>query len=152
MSLLVAFGAAADPQSTPLRVRANVVTNCRIAVSDLAFGDYDPLGRNQTAELDGSANVRVLCTRSAEAALGFDDGDHGASGMRSMTGGDSARVVYELYQDPNRTREWTPDNAVYMVSAGGREAQQFTIYARIPAGQQVGSGTYTDVVRATVHF
>jgi spore coat protein U-like protein len=129
-----------------------VVTNCQIVVSDLAFGTYDPLGANQNQQLDGSAAVRVLCTRSASASIEIDAGQSGSAASRSMTSG-SQRVAYQLYRDSNRTRAWSGESdAIRFVSSSGRDSQQFTVYARIPAGQQVPSGLYTDVVRATVYF
>ena len=38
------------------------------------------------------------------------------------------------------------------VSEGIHKPQQLTVYGRIPPGQEVASGVYTDVVTATVDF
>lgn len=151
--LLVAFDAAADPRPVRLDVSTTVVTNCRIAVSDLAFDSYDPLGSNATAAADGKAAVRVSCTRSASAEVELESGDQQPGQSRSMTSSDSGRVVYQLYRDAGHTRPWSSGSqAVRLVSDSARRQQQFVVYGRIPPGQDVRSGTYTDVVRATVHF
>jgi spore coat protein U-like protein len=131
---------------------ATVVTNCQVTVSDLAFGAYDPLGAHANQQLDGSAAVRVVCTRSAGASIELDSGENNSGSQREMSSG-TTRIQYQLYRDSNRTRAWSRDSdAVHLVSSSARDSQQFTVYARVPAGQKVASGLYTDVVRATVYF
>ena len=152
LCLLCASGAQAASTSAPVQVTATVVTNCQITVSDLAFGSYDPLGSNATQQLDGAAAVRVLCTRSASASIAIDAGRSGSRTLQPVNAG-AQQVAYQLYRDSNRTRAWsTESDNVRLVSNSAREPQQFTVYARIPAGQQIPSGRYTDVVRATVYF
>ena len=56
-TLFVATSLPAATSSEPLRVTADVPSNCMIAVSNLAFGAYDPLAQNATQQLDDSANV-----------------------------------------------------------------------------------------------
>ena len=149
LGLFCAIAAHAATLSSTVDVSATVVTNCSISVSDLAFGAYDPLGAHANQQLDGAAAVQVLCTRSASASVQLDAGQ---SGSRTLNGG-AERVTYQLYRDANRTRAWSGQSGnIRLVSTSAREPQQFTVYARIPAGQQVTSGRYTDVVRATVYF
>ena len=149
LCLLCATAAHAATLSSPVEVSTTVVTNCQIQVSDLAFGSYDPLGTHASQQLDGAAAVQVLCTKSASASVQIDAGQ---SGTRTLNGG-ADRVTYQLYRDANRTRAWSGASSnVRLVSTSAREPQQFTVYARIPAGQRVASGRYTDVVRATVYF
>lgn len=143
----------AASSANPIEVSATVVANCQITVSDLAFGAYDPLVTHANQQLDGAADVQVLCTRSAGASIELEAGQSGSRTLSSTNTG-SERVIYQIYRDSNRTRAWSGDasNNIRLVSRSAREPQQFTVYARIPAGQQVLSGRYTDVVRATVYF
>jgi spore coat protein U-like protein len=152
LCLFGASAAYAASSANPVEVSATVVTNCQITVSDLAFGAYDPLGSHANQQLDGTADVQVLCTRSASASIALEAGSGSRTLASSNTG--SERVMYQIYRDSNRTRAWSGDstNNIHLVSRSAREPQQFTVYARIPAGQQVSSGRYTDVVRATVYF
>jgi spore coat protein U-like protein len=152
LCLLGASSAHAGSAANAVEVSATVVTNCQITVSDLAFAAYDPLGSHANQQLDGTADVQVLCTRSASASIALEAGS-GSRTLESINGGTTA-VAYQIYRDSNRTRAWSGESTdnIHLVSRSAREPQQFTVYARIPAGQQVASGRYTDVVRATVYF
>ena len=147
-------GSALQAASTTgqLPIGTVVSPNCRIAISDLAFPAYDPLDQNASRELNGAVDVKVICTREARATIVLDTGRYSSGQMRAMSDGDQ-KVNYELYRDPSRTQVWgSGGNALQFVSAGYKNPQQFTLYARIPPGQEVASGTYTDVVMATVDF
>lgn len=138
--------------NVPFQVNAIVTADCRISVSDLSFGQYDPLARNSSRELDAAAGVSILCTRDARATIVIDAGRSPLGGTRGLTSG--AQVVsYQLYRDADRTQVWgSGADALQFVSAGVQNPQRFVVYARIPPGQEVASGTYSDVVTATVDF
>ncbi len=150
---LVAAPALYAASSTmPLDISAEVAPNCRIAISNLAFGSYDPLAQHSTQELDAAAAVTMLCTRSSRASISLDTGRYGVGSSRSLAGG-TQHVLYQLYQDPGRTQEWGgATGGLQFVSEGIHKPQQLTLYGRIPPGQEVASGVYTDVVTATVNF
>ena len=67
--LVLATSLQAATSSAPLNVSADVPSNCVIATSNLAFGQYDPLVQNATQELDAAAEVTMVCTRSSRAAV-----------------------------------------------------------------------------------
>ncbi|HUJ14351.1 MAG TPA: spore coat U domain-containing protein [Thermoanaerobaculia bacterium] len=144
------FGAT---QSAPLTVSAEVISNCVIATSNLAFGQYDPLSQNATQELDASAQVTVVCTRNTGATVILDAGRSPMGSTRTLSG-TSQHVTYQLYRDAGRTQEWGGGDtgSLQFVSEGVHKPQQVTLYGRIPPGQEVASGLYTDVVTATVDF
>lgn len=151
--LVLATSLYAASNSAPLGVSAEVVSNCVIATSNLAFGQYDPLAQNASQQLDGSAAVTMLCTRSTSAALSLDGGRNFVGATRTLSG-TGQHVSYQLFRDAGRTQEWGGGLAAGMqfVSEGIHKAQQVTLYGRIPPGQEVVSGMYTDVVTATVDF
>lgn len=149
---LVAPATYAATMNAQLDVKSVVPPNCRITVSDLAFANYDPLEQNASRELNGSADVRMICTREARANIVIDTGRNSSGRMRALSSGDQ-KVNYQLYRDAGRTQVWgSGAEGQQFVSAGVKSPQQFTVYARIPPGQEVASGTYTDVVMATVDF
>ena len=152
-SLVLATSLQADTSSAPLHVTAEVASNCVIATSNLAFGGYDPLAQNATQELDASAGVTVLCTRSSRATVSIDSGRNPVGSSRTLAGG-SQRVSYQLFRDADRTQEWGGGltDRQQIISEGIHKPQQLTVYGRIPPGQEVASGLYTDVVTATVDF
>jgi spore coat protein U-like protein len=137
---------------SPLDVTASVTADCRIAVSDLTFGSYDPLGQNADRPLDGAADVTMRCTRSSRAAIVIDYGRQSNGGTRALGMG-AQQVAYQLYRDEARTKVWGEGgDALQFVSDSATNPQQFTVYGRIPPGQEAGPGVYTDVVTATVEF
>jgi spore coat protein U domain-containing protein, fimbrial subunit CupE1/2/3/6 len=134
-------------------VAADVVENCRVSTRDLSFGVYDPLGLNAGKDLDASTSLTVVCTKgtSVRVILGAGQGD--SAGLRQLSGAGQF-LGYQLYRDPVRTEVWSQgDAAVQIPNAGGAHAPNIlTIYGRIPAGQSILAGTFTDRVTASVEF
>ena len=151
--LALATSLQAATSSAPLNVSADVPSNCVIATSNLAFGQYDPLVQNATQELDAAAEVTMVCTRSSRAAVSIDSGRNSIGSTRTLAGS-SQHVSYQLFRDSGRTQAWGGggSDGLQFVSEGVHKPQQLTVYGRIPPGQEVASGMYTDVVTATVDF
>jgi spore coat protein U-like protein len=155
LTLLSAMSALADGQATvKMEVSAIVTPNCRMTLTPLNFGNYDPLGVHGSVELDASANVTLTCTLDSVATIAIDQGQNQAGSLsRRLSSGDQ-RLNYELYRDAARTQTWsTGPNAVRYVSTTGiASSNELTVYGRIPPGQDVAAGSYNDVVTATVNF
>ncbi len=153
---LIAMNALADGRATvKMEVTANVSPNCRMTLTPLNFGDYDPLGANASQEADATATLTLTCTLNSVATIAIDDGQHpaGSTLSRRLIAGDQ-RLGYELYRDAARTQTWgNGSNAVRYVSLTGiSAASELMVYGRIPPGQEVAAGNYNDVVTATVDF
>lgn len=137
---------------TFLQVSVTVVPNCRVSVTDLAFGNYDPLLANIEQPLDGSAQLQMVCTKNSQATVMFDAGRNGVASSRVMTMG-TERVSYDLFRDSARTQRWGDGtDAIHVVGTGNPNPLQFTVFGRVPPGQEVGAGSYSDIVTATVDF
>jgi spore coat protein U-like protein len=138
--------------SAPMPVSAVVSPNCRVTLTPLSFGAYDPLGVNSGNSLDATTRMLLLCTRGSRATINLDRGKNGA-GDRRLSSGD-ARLAYEIFQDPSRTRVWGNGAEAYSleVTANGLVPREVTVFGRIPPGQAVPSGIYSDVITATVDF
>jgi len=151
--LVLATSLNAATNTAALNVSVEVTSNCVIATSNLAFGKYDPLAQNSTQELDAAAQVSMVCTRSSRVAVSIDSGRNPIGSSRALSGS-SQRVSYQLYRDAGRTQEWGggTNDGLQFVSEGIHKPQQLTVYGRIPPGQEVASGMYSDVVTATVDF
>lgn len=141
----------AASSTAQMEVSAVVAPDCRITVSNLAFGSYDPLAQNAAQELNAAADVSMLCTKNSRASIIIDGGRNPVGSSRALSGG-TQHVAYQLYRDADRTQTWRSDEALQYVSAGVSKPQQLRVYGRIPPGQEVASGVYTDVVTATVDF
>ncbi len=149
--------AVAGSASANLNVSAAVVTNCTITTSPVNFGNYDPVVANASADLLGTGTVTVACTKGTQATIGLSTGQNSgqASGTtRAMAGPNGNYLSYELYQDSGRATVWTDSGSGLLTTppAPNKNARDFTVYGRVPAGQDVEAGNYSDTVTATVNF
>jgi spore coat protein U-like protein len=132
---------------------SSAATSCSIAVvSPVSFGVYDVFSTvpndngvgSLTVDCQGSGNTTFV------AALG-DGRGHGYA-PRVMRDGEKS-LNYNLYTDATRSVVWGD-------GSGGSQIVTFTknknvtmdVFGRIPAGQDVPVGTYTDNITATVTF
>jgi spore coat protein U-like protein len=155
LSLLVG-GAAFAQVTTNLGVSADVTNNCTIAAAPtLTVGNYNVLS---ATALTPTATLAVSCTTGAVATIALDpgsNGGHAAGGLtRAMTDGSSDYLSYELYSDSGLTTVWgnTSGTDVVENATTSTAAVDYTVYASVPANQNVPAGTYTDSVLVTVSF
>lgn len=136
-----------------LSVSATVTNACTISTNAIAFGTYDPIVTNATADLDAAGSVVVTCTKGATTTVGLDSGAN-ASGSSRRLASSGNYLSYELYQDSGRTTVWSNSGAglLSVAAAPSKSARTFSVYARLSGGQDVPGGTYTDTVVATVNF
>jgi spore coat protein U-like protein len=151
------FGASAASAATAtanLNVSANVAVNCTVTAGTLAFGSYDPVVTHSSANLDASGTFTVACTRGASGVtIDLGQGMHYASGRRMDASG--TYLAFELYSDSGRSSVWgsTSGGAAVAVSApSSKDPVTYTVYGRVPGGQDVPAGSYSDTVVATVNF
>jgi spore coat protein U-like protein len=144
---------AANATAT-LTTNASVGNNCTITTSPVAFGAYDPVVANASANLDGSGTLTVACTKGATSTIGLDLGGNASGGARRLSNGSGAFLTYEFYQDSGRQTLWgNAGGALVSLSAApSKDGRALTVYGRIPSNQDVPSGTYSDTATATVNF
>ena len=148
----VSAASPAETASVALRVTASVQANCRISVSDLSFGVYDPLLTNAQSSLDATAALTVSCTRGTSASVLVDGGSSGAGApSRQMTSG-AQKLSYQIYSDSSRSTVWSPGSRLGINIRSAGSPGRFEVYGRIPPGQVVLAGSYSDRVTATVEF
>jgi spore coat protein U-like protein len=137
-----------------LSTSASVANNCTISTAAVAFGTYDPVVVNASASLDGSGSLTVACTKGATTTIGLDLGSNASGSTRRLSNGASGYLTYEFYQDSNRSTVWSNSGSglVSPPAAPSKDGRVFNVYGRIPANQDVPSGTYSDTVTATVNF
>ncbi len=145
--------ASAATATANLTVNATVTKNCTVSTSALAFGSYDPVVANASANLDGTGGVTVACTRGATASIALGSGSNASGAARRMGDGTGNFLTYELYSDSGRATAWSNGaGALTLNAAPSRAARDFTVYGRIAGNQDVPAGTYGDTVVATVNF
>jgi spore coat protein U-like protein len=148
---------AASPQTADLNVTATVSANCTISTTAVAFGEYDPVVTNAATPVSATGKVSVTCTTGAPATITLGQGpDPGASStdaapVRRMKSG-SNYLSYNLYSENTYTTVWGNDASSDVDNTGTGANQDLTVYGRIPAGQNVPTGNYSDIVVATITF
>jgi len=148
-------GVSAQGQSTDnMLVVAAVTRKCIVTTVQMDFGQYDPVQANATLPLDAQAVITVACTKGAVVKIGIDDGTGGTPGVRRMSGGASAFLTYDLFQDAGHTIRWgnTATDGMDGGVAPSRDPRPFTVYGRVTGGQDVAEGAYQDTVVVTVNF
>lgn len=154
---VVAFAAspaiAADATSN-LSATATVTSNCAVTTTAVAFGNANV---TLNANVDGTGGISVTCTNgtawTAKANLGSGTG--ASITTRKMTSGANL-LDYTLYTDTGRLTIWgdgTVGNGSTITGTGSGNAQDTTIYGRVPSGQTTKpAGSYADTVTVTVSY
>lgn len=130
---------------------------CTTSATGVSFGNYDPLS---AVSRDATGSVTVNCTFT-----GSGGGTYEISLSQGMTGTFAARkmaqppssVSYNLYTTAARTQVWGDgtggtQRVVGTLSGLDSSSQTFNVHGRVPAGQNVPGGAYTDVIVVTVAY
>lgn len=158
-SLLVGGTALASGTATSnLSVTASVDASCTISTAAVAFGAYDPIVTNAASPLVGTGTITVTCTNGASTTITLGAGGNEDTGstddvpLRQMNDGGSNLLAYFLYSDPGRTTVWGNTEEAGKTHLGTGTSTDLTVFGRVPAGQNVPAGSYSDTVVATVTF
>lgn len=137
-------------------------TACRFSssVPDMGFGSYDLLA---TAPTDTQLDVLIQCDRTGgpqnvTVDLGINQGTYGTSVANRRLGlaGGTDVLDYGLFRDAGRSANWGFTNGVdtgsltLSVWNNGSATGTFRIFGRIPAGQNVSPGSYSDRIQLTL--
>jgi spore coat protein U-like protein len=125
----------------------------------VSFGTYNPLAGAPAA---ATGTVTVSCTvtvvgllESWTVALGT--GNSGSFSARKLLSGPSA-LVYNLYTSGAYSSVWGDGSGATSLISGsqfmavGTTTINYTVYGRIPAGQDAPAGTYTDTIVVTLNY
>jgi spore coat protein U-like protein len=127
---------------------------CTISATGVAFGNYDPQSLSPD---DSTGSVNVDCKSTDPAPnVALSAGLSGSYAPRAMTGG-SYSLPYNLYTTTARNIVWGDGTSGTVTltlsggtSSGGRRLYSQSVYGRIPAGRNVGAGSYSDTIILTV--
>jgi spore coat protein U-like protein len=132
-----------------------LAASCTIAsVAGVALGTYDVF---DAAPVDSTGTITYECTGVVETdtvQITVSTGGGGTFSPRAMSAG-AETLSYNLYLDAARTVLWgdgTAGTSTYgpLQPAEGQTA--VTVFGRVPAGQDVAAGSYSDTVVITVIF
>jgi spore coat protein U-like protein len=139
---------------------------CTVSTPGIAFGTYEPVA---TAPVTTVGSGNLLCTYTGTgfmATITLSTGNSGTYATRKMALGTQS-LNYNIYLDPGYTlilgngaagtydlTVCYPGGTFTCTGATGQSGVTYygTVYALLPAGQNVKAGTYTDTVVVTVTF
>lgn len=130
-------------------------TFCTASAGSIVFGVYDifsPVARDTNAALTLECRHRGGPV-TVNISLAFDAGLHGTSPTnRAMRGSSGDLLSYQLFRDASYTQPWGSGlNALTLSQSFPGSANSTigfsltaSVFARIPAGQDVAAGLYSD--------
>ena len=134
--------------------------NCNVNVTGLGFGGYDVF-----SNIPKDATATVTVTRNATpqnpnapipVIISLSPGNSGNFAQRHMQRvGGPERLAYNLYTTPSFSTAWGDGSAGSQTQTNlvtRTNPWNATIYARIPAGQNVPVGSYSDVITVTIEW
>lgn len=129
---------------------------CTIMTTPVNFGSYNVFA---SSPLDSIGQVSLRCTGILQLFVQVTLDKGGAatfSPRRLLKGGET--LTYNLYLDASRSVIWgdgTGGTQIYsqliVLSLLGQTIT-IPVYGRIPAGQDVSAGSYTNTVVTTINF
>lgn len=147
----LAWSGGGGPIVRQFQVTTTVRPECVVSSFSLPFGTYDPLA---TTPSDANTIVNVHCTPSTAATISLDAGQWSAGGTRNMRHASGSLMAYNIFKDAARLTIWNATNFNSATSASKFNALGggFVGYGRVPPGQDVAAGSYTDTVQAVVNY
>ena len=140
--------AVAGTDTDQLTVTATVQSGCALTGGSLDFGQYTS-GQQNNLDVTGSINY-VNCA-AGNLTFALDGGGSGDVNNRKMSSA-SNKLIYQIFRDPNRTANWGTGTAAAVTQLLTAQSGKINVYGRIPSGQAVPAGTYTDTVTITLTF
>jgi spore coat protein U-like protein len=121
--------------------------DCSLSTSGIAFGGYDPF-INQN--VDSAATINVTCDETTAYSIALSTGS-GTYETRVMTSG-LHHLLYNLYLNASLTTVWGDGTGQSATLSDTQAVANYTVYGRIPAGQNAHVGVYSDTIVITLTF
>jgi spore coat protein U-like protein len=127
---------------------------CSVSVVPVSFGGYDS---SVPSPLEATGGVDITCDSGIPYTLRLDPGQNSGGGFNPRRLGATVStdtLNYNLYRDSSRVEVWGDGTSSTFVrqGVGSGAMENLIIYGRIPGGQIVRGGLYTDAVTVTVEW
>lgn len=132
---------------------ATAAPSCTVSATSVNFGSYNVFAGSAT---DSTGSITITCNNSAHnVVVTLSKGSSATFNPRTMTNGGET-LSYNLFRDAARTSIWgdgTGGTSTYTDNNPSNGADTVvTVYGRVPAGQDVSAGSYSDTVSAVINF
>ena len=130
--------------------------DCVVSTTPVTFGSYDVFSPSPLTSVGG---ITVFCDPVSPGDVFVSIGQSPGAGfnprqMRHFSLSD--RLNYNLFVDSSMTRIWGDGTGSYPSVNIGKVHRNnpvtLTVYGRIPLGQDVSAGQYSDVLTVTINF
>ncbi len=124
-----------------------------VSVTGVSFGSYNVFNPNPTR---ATGTITYRCTGSGGTNLMTMTLSTGSGTFQKRTlrsGGET--LGYNLYLDAANTQIWGDGSSgtfVFSIDPTSSGRRDVTVYGTIPAGQDVGVGSYADTITVTMNF
>lgn len=146
-SFLICSTLEAATATATFGVSAAVQATCLISTTPLAFGSYSGV------LIDTQSTITVTCTNTTTYNVGLNAGGGGSVSNRQMSAGGADKLNYSISRDSGRTSNWGSTLGTDTVSGTGNGlTQTLNVYGRLPSGQFVTPGEYSDTITATITY
>lgn len=132
----------------------NALALCNVSATGLSFGPYDEFS---PVSLDTTGTVTVMCDEAppADVTISIGPSGNGSFNPRGMRHASRADLLlYNLFTNVSRGAVWGDGTAgtstVFLKNVTKNTPRTTTIYGRIPAGQNVSLGPYSDTLTVTI--
>ncbi|SEB37571.1 Spore coat protein U (SCPU) domain-containing protein [Terriglobus roseus] len=135
--------------SVNVPVIANATGLCVVLSTSMAFGSYggSAIASTSTISLTCTANITYDIALSAGTTTGA------TPSARKMAGPNGGMLSYGLYRDAAMTLNWgATSGSDTLTGVATGLLQPITVYGKIPAGQIVPIGNYSDSITATITY
>jgi len=134
---------------------AQAAVNCRINTVAVAFGSYNVFSSSVLTSV-GSVSIRCvgIGVGTSPVSVSLNHGNSGNFQSRKMFMG-SETLNYNLYLDPGGSQIWgdgTSGTQMFSATSSNNQTMNLPIFGRMPAGQDVSVGIYSDTIIATINF
>lgn len=127
--------------------------SCTISATSVNFGSYNVFN---ASPLDSTGTITYRCNAAAaNITVALTQGTSSTYNPRLMSKG--AEVLgYNLYRNAARTNIWgdgSSGTSVYSrANPPNNSNVNLTVYGRLPGGQDVSAGMFSDTVTAVINF
>ncbi len=145
-SLSFSSTALAASGTASFDVSVQVLASCSISASNMSFAS---ITTGTTTNTDATSTLTVNCSSGTPFTIALGNGANFTTERRMAWGG--SYITYSLFQDSSRSLEWVGANTKSGTGTGAD--QSFTVYGRIPSGQNISNtGSYGDTIIATISY
>jgi spore coat protein U-like protein len=133
---------------------------CSVSAIATSFGTYNPFS---AVPLDSAGSVTVTCEQLlisilVSYSIQLSSGASGGYAPRRLAG-PGYQLDYNLYTNAARSSVWGDGGGGTAVVSDGYllgivvpVQRSYTVYGRMPAGQNVAPGSYTDTITVTINY